>query len=148
MTICWKDIPGYEGSYQASDSGEIRSVTRDVVYAASHKARAYTKRVEGRVLRPGPSNFGHLSVVLGRRNTRMVHELVLSTFAGPRPAKYECCHINGIPTDNRLENLRWGTRSDNIRDSVRHGNWMTPERKAALDKGRNTRWGLNDRTFS
>jgi hypothetical protein len=71
----------------------------------------------------------------------MVHELVLSTFAGLRPAKHECCHINGIPTDNRLENLRWGTRSDNIRDSVRHGNWMTPERKAALDKGRNTRWG-------
>ena len=141
MTTLWKDIPGYEGSYQASTCGQIRSVTRDVVYAASRKARAYTKRVEGRVLRPGPSNFGHLSVVLGRGKTRMVHELVLSTFAGLRPAKHECCHINGIPTDNRLENLRWGTRSDNIRDSVRHGNWMTPERKAALDKGRNTRWG-------
>ena len=121
MTILWKDIPGYEGSYQASERGEIRSLARDIVYAASHKSRAYTKQVKGRILRPGPSNFGHMSVVLGRGNTRMVHDLVLRTFVGPRPAKHECCHDNGNPADNRLENLRWGTRSENNIDAVKHG---------------------------
>jgi hypothetical protein len=82
------------------------------------------------MLRPGPSNYGHLSVVLGRRNTRMVHTLVLEAFVGPRPPGKEACHGNGQPGDNRLSNLRWGTRSENIADAVRHGTWHSEKRKA------------------
>jgi hypothetical protein len=80
-------------------------------------------------------------VALGRGNSQCVHKLVLLAFVGPNPPKYECLHANGDPADNRLVNLRWGTRSENIQDAVRHGTWMTPERKAALSKGRITRWG-------
>ena len=139
MNELWKAIPGYECRYEVSDQGRVRSLDRDVVCIGKIKG-AYTSRKKGRVLRPGASNFGHLSVVLGRRNTRMVHELVLAAFVGPRPANRECCHNNGVPTDNRLTNLRWGTRRENISDSVRHGNWLTPERLVGLAKGRATRW--------
>lgn len=52
---------------------------------------------------------------------RKVHRLVLETYVGPCPKGMECRHLNGNPADNRLENLQWGTRSENQQDSVKHG---------------------------
>ena len=101
----WRVIPGSFNRYYVSDQGRVKSYA---VYA------------EGRILSPGRMTGGHLSVALGRGNSRCVHELVLSAFVGPRPEGHECLHINGNPSDNRLENLRWGTRSENLRDKVRH----------------------------
>ena len=140
MKEVWKAIPGYEGSYEVSDQGRVRSLDRVVACSGPVKG-SYTSTKKGRILLPGPSNYGHLSVVLGRRNTRMVHDLVLRAFVGAPPKSHECLHANGVPSDNRLCNLRWGTRSENIRDSVRHGTWMTPERIAGQIKGRAVRWG-------
>lgn len=57
----------------------------------------------------------------GERYTHKVHRLVLETFVGPCPPGLEGCHNNGDPADNRLENLRWDTRSANAKDAVRHG---------------------------
>ena len=136
----WKDIPGYEGCYQVSNQGNVRSLTRAITQM-SRWGTEYTKIVDGVYLRPGRMPAGHLSVSLGRNNSQCVHKLVLLAFVGPAPEGYECLHGNGDPSDNRLENLRWGTRGDNIRDAIHHGTWMTPARKAALDKGRETRWG-------
>lgn len=51
---------------------------------------------------------------------KRVSRLILETFVGPCPARMECCHNNGIKTDNRLENLRWDTRSNNIKDAIKH----------------------------
>jgi hypothetical protein len=140
MQEVWKAIPGYEGQYEVSNQGNVRSLDRYVECEGPIKGR-YLSKKKGRALRPGPSNFGHMSVVLGKHNTHFVHKLVLLAFVGPAPDKHECCHSNGDPADNRLENLRWGTRSENIKDAVRHGTWMTPARKAAGDKGRAVRWG-------
>lgn len=50
-----------------------------------------------------------------------VHTAVLLAFVGERPEGLEACHNNGIPSDNRLENLRWDTRSSNRRDTILHG---------------------------
>jgi hypothetical protein len=55
-----------------------------------------------------------------------VHRLVLEAFVGPCPAGMEACHNNGVRTDNRLENLRWDTRSANCRDRIRHGTTNFP----------------------
>ena len=121
----WKLVPEYDGKYEVSDQGRVRSFQRNP---------------QGRILRPGRMPGGHLSVALGRGNSQCVHKLVLLTFVGVAPDKHECRHLNGDPADNRLENLCWGTRSENIKDAVRHGTWMTPERKAGGDKGRAVRW--------
>ena len=136
----WKDVPGYEGQYQVSDKGRVRSLDR-TISQMSRYGTLYLKDIKGVVLRPGRMPAGHMSVSLGRNNSQCVHKLVLLAFVGPAPEGHECLHGNGDPSDNRLENLRWGTRGDNIRDAICHGTWMTPARKAALDKGRATRWG-------
>ena len=120
MQEVWKAVPGYEGRYEVSDLGRVRSLDRAVICMGEIKG-SYVSLRKGRVLRPGPSNYGHLSVVLGRGKTRMVHELVLRAFVGDPPDKHECCHNNGVSTDNRLSNLRWGTRSENNVDAVKHG---------------------------
>ena len=121
----WKLVPEYDGKYEVSDQGRVRS---------------FQRYPQGRILRPGRMPSGHLSVALGRGNSQCVHKLVLLAFVGAAPAKHECRHLNGDPADTRLENLCWGTRSENIGDAVRHGTWMTPERKAGGDKGRTVRW--------
>lgn len=67
---------------------------------------------------------GHVKVGLSKGNKkyfRKVHRLVLEAFVGPRPEGMECCHYNGDPADNRLENLRWDTSKGNTSDSIRHG---------------------------
>jgi hypothetical protein len=101
----WKPIPGFEGRYEVSDQGRVQSFCRDL---------------QGKFLRPGRMPAGHVSVALGRGNSQCVHKLVLLAFVGEAPARHECLHINGIPNDNRLVNLRWGTRSENNIDAVLH----------------------------
>lgn len=115
----WKNIPGYEGRYQVSKQGRVRSVDH---YVRCGKNGAGTRLVKGRVLRPGVCLSGHVSVALGKGNSKMVHALVLLAFKGAPPKGYECGHRNGVPADNRLSNLRYITRAENIRDVVRHGN--------------------------
>lgn len=115
----WGWVPGYEGIYQASPAGEIRSVDRVVEYSNGH-----SQRVRGRVLSQSTDKSGHKRVRLYSSNkgqTRLVHSLVMETFIGPRPEEKEVCHNDGKPDNNRLENLRYDTRSENRLDTVRHG---------------------------
>ena len=115
----WKDIPGYEGRYQASDQGRVRSVERRVRLVA-HGVET-TRLARGKVLRPAPSSSGHLLVVLGRGNTQSVHAAVALAFIGPRPEKTDVAHKDGDPTNNAPKNLRYATRSENNQDKVLHG---------------------------
>lgn len=116
----WKPVPGYDGYYEASYQGKIRSVTRQVntVYGATRTHR-------GKVLRAHTAKGDpHLRIALSRENDRktiFVHFLVCSAFHGPRPQEMEVCHINGDAKDNRADNLRWGTRGENMVDKQRHG---------------------------
>lgn len=135
----WKDIPGYEGKYQASNLGNIRSVDRPLVCSAQKHAE-YTRMMKGRILRAARfCKGGHLSVVLGHgKNGSPVHQLIALTFLGPCPEGMEVLHGNGNPTDNRINNLRYGTRTENILDVLRQGGrW----RKLSIDDVEAIRFG-------
>ena len=116
----WKPIPSQPG-YEVSDLGRVRSVDRVVVAAASSYRPETTRRYKGRLLRPGRASSGHLTVACGKGNSLSVHVLVLESFVGPAPEGHECLHGNGNPGDNRLSNLKWGTRSENLLDNTRLG---------------------------
>lgn len=101
------DFPEYE----VSDAGRVRRVS---------SARGATS---GAVLKAYDSN-GYLKVTLtaGNRKRKVsVHRLVLESFVGRPNEKMDCCHFNGVRTDNRLENLRWASRAENMSDAKRHG---------------------------
>lgn len=119
----WKDIPGYEGEYQASTLGRIKSLSRKVFCRNPYTRAPFYRIVKERILKPGKySKSGHLSVVLRRgSNGSPVHQLIMKTFIGEPPAGTEVCHLNGNPADNRLSNLRYDTRTENIIDVYRQG---------------------------
>ncbi len=107
-----KAIPGFPG-YYATEDGRIWS-----------NAKAGSGGHAGRWLKAVVSWDGHLRIVLyrnGERHRKLVHRLILETFIGPCPVGMETCHNNGNPSDNRVENLRWDTHSNNNRDAVKHG---------------------------
>lgn len=118
----WEDVPGFEGRYQASNLGHIRSLPRAVPCGKPKRnGERHTRISPGKVLSAGKASNGYLTVSLGRRNTIPVHTLVAATFLGPRPKGHDVCHINGDPCDNRLENLRYDSRAENILDVYRIG---------------------------
>jgi hypothetical protein len=114
----WRPIPGYEGAYEVSDHGRVRSLDREV-----YAGRGRTRKSVGRVL---SAHFGdhYVKVRLklhGSGRTWNVHTLVALAFIGPKPEGMEVCHGNGDAHDNRAANLRYDTHSANGRDRTLHG---------------------------
>ena len=106
----WKDIPEYEGLYQVSNLGVIRSVDRVVV---DKNGVRYNRK--GVVLKAGKNNSGYFSVNLhkgGKLNSQCVHKIVLLAFVGKSDLQGD--HINEIKSDNRLANLEYVTHRDNV----------------------------------
>jgi hypothetical protein len=116
----WTSIPGYEGFYEVSSYGNVRSLTRFVPYGR-HKGMTYT----GRDLKLFVSN-NYLSVKLARAGvtkTVYVHELVLLAFVGPRPViedRSEIRHLDGDKFNNQVSNLVYGTVKENAADRKLH----------------------------
>lgn len=135
----WKDIPGYEGKYQASTLGRIKSLERTV--CSSNQTATFEYILKERILRPGKRDkCGHIAVVLNApRKTYGVHQLVMLAFAGDPPSG--CCvlHNNGDPADNRLSNLRYDTQTENVIDVFRQGRaW----RKLSFEDAEQIKFGL------
>jgi hypothetical protein len=109
----WLTVPGWP-AYEASDRGRVRSVDREL---------SDGRTAGGVVLKPARDKDGYRYVTLsdGTRRQRIhVGRAVLAAFAGEPPAGLEACHANGRRWDNRLANLRWGTRPENRADRERH----------------------------
>lgn len=148
MHEVWQPIRGYEGLYEVSDQGRVRSLDRTV------KNSRGVYRLKGKPLKPRKGSGGYLLVTLyavSRRDHKRVHVLVLETFRGDRPSpRHDACHNDGNPGNNALANLRWDTRKENHRDLVRHGTawFLDPEKlEAQRERCRQAnyrRWGSVD----
>ena len=120
MIETWKDIPGYEGYYQASTEGRIKSLERIVARRGGRGNLVVRERILKARFRSG-----RLSVLLSRNGLCKdwcVHTLVLLAFKGPRPEGMECRHFpDRSPLNNKPGNLRWGTPKENSADKIVHG---------------------------
>lgn len=117
----WRDILGFEGAYQASTLGRIRSIDRSIPNPRGSGFRTHKGRVRKFSVRPNGYQAVHISVG-GRRRTESVHRLVALAFIGNPPFEGALVlHGNGVPTDNRPSNLRYGTQSENLADRIAHG---------------------------
>ena len=115
----WLPVVGYDGYYSVSNLGRVRSESRTVMDKNGNR-----RRLPQKILKPDKKPSGHLVVSLWRNRNRekpYVHRLVLEAFVGEAPPGTQACHWNDDKEDNRLENLRWGTPTDNSLDSVRNG---------------------------
>lgn len=122
--------------------GRVRSLDRKVKGICHYTGKEFYRSIKGRVLKPGRyCKNGHVSVVLGcGANGSPVHQIVMQTFIGTPPSGMEVLHVNGNPTDNRLENLRYGTRTENILDVYyQGGKW----RKLSIEDVQAIRFGLH-----
>lgn len=140
----WKDIEGYEGLYQVSDMGNVRSFDR--VIEVERNGITMKQHRKGKVLRQLPRRHGYLAVFLyksdGRRTHESVHRLVASAFCERENEATEVNHKNEIKTDNRAENLEWITHKENTNygttqerrsAKIRNNERSTPIRQKTLD---------------
>lgn len=115
----WRDIAGFEGHYQASSIGRVRSVTRYVEIRDGRR-----RLIKGRILRPakGPNGYLHFQAsVSAKATTLSVHRAVAAAFV-PNPLGLPLVnHVNGVKSDNRPENLEWCTSPTNIAHALDTG---------------------------
>lgn len=118
MKEIWKDIKGYEGLYQISSFGNVKSLDRYIINKNGDK-QFFPKKY----LTQGFSN-GYLKVTLSKNNkqkTFRVHILVAKAFIPNHKNKSEVNHIDGNKSNNRIDNLEWNTRSENELHAYRNG---------------------------
>lgn len=119
----WLAIPTFEGLYEASDLGFIRSLDRKILTARGWY-QTYPGRILAQIPAGRPGKPARLWVALSRENVTRhysVHRLVLITFTGACPPGMMGCHNDGNFRNNAHSNLEWKTASDNMLDSVAHG---------------------------
>lgn len=107
----WLPIPGYDGDYEVSNLGRVRSYIRPGFGGRSDAPR---------FIGGGLNSSGYPDVTL-RKQHRTIHRLVMLAFVGPCPEGQEVRHLDGSRDNPRLENLAYGTRKENVADSIEHG---------------------------
>jgi hypothetical protein len=126
----WRPVPRYEGRYEVSDHGRVRSL--DAYCGNRFGTRTLRK---GRMLKLGvvqPHGYRSVQLADGRGDLTAVkvHRLVLLAFRGePPPDKPFGLHEDDDPANNHLGNLRWGNRTENAWDSVGNGNHAQARKK-------------------
>ncbi|MDQ0022898.1 hypothetical protein J2X90_000684 [Variovorax paradoxus] len=125
MAEIWKSVVGYEGFYEVSDEGRVRSLPRVV------PSRGGFRLTKERILKPIFIS-GYPAVALcanGKPKTRKIHQLVAAAFLEPKPSDLHVVrHWDGDEKNCRLSNLLWGTNLENSADAIRHGTAICGER--------------------
>ncbi|MEY3419854.1 MAG: hypothetical protein RIR48_134 [Bacteroidota bacterium] len=116
----WKDVIGYEGYYQVSNLGRIKSLERKRIGLKDQKIRIYKELI----LKQKLNIHGYFEVCLYLKNSSKYHKshrIICQAFLPNPENKPQVNHKNGVKTDNRLENLEWATSSENTKHSFDNG---------------------------
>lgn len=132
----WKDIPEYEGIYQASTFGRIRTVDGKVTHSVRHGVRKWS----GRILKfkgVNPKTGNRVSLWKGKTHRDfLVARLIGFTFLGiPEDLRMTINHIDGNRFNNNIENLEWLSLGDNIRHAFETGLMTTQKPVNLIIKG-------------
>lgn len=115
----WKDVPGYEGRYQVSNFGNVKTLTREV---KEHR-RSYIR--QGKILNHYHDKDGYYKVKLYNGDASFtspsVHRLVAETFIGNPDNLPEINHIDGDPSNNHVSNLEFCTKEHNVKHAYTTG---------------------------
>lgn len=125
MEEIWKDVVGYEGLYEVSNLGRVRSLPRTIT--VQRNGFSYQLPLPSKVLKPQPLRHGYVGVWLygkdhidGRNGkNKSVHRIVAEAFCKREDGKNEVNHLNEIKNDNRAENLEWCDRVENCNYGTR-----------------------------
>lgn len=115
----WKPVPDWEDRYEVSNHGRVRTLPLEW----KNQFGATIKRPP-RIRKPATNRTGYTVYSLYRNDSSIqyfAHRLVLEAFVGPKPDGMVCCHNDGNPANNRVENLRWDTPAANNQDQIKHG---------------------------
>ena len=125
----WLPVVGYEGIYEVSSFGRVRSLERLEFVREGFIRRRAAKLLNERFDLTS-TGYSHVNLSKAGRSKKVnVHVLVLEAFVSLRPSRdHEACHNNGNRADARLENLRWDTVSGNAADKELHGTVARGER--------------------
>ena len=119
MSEVWKDIPGYEGLYQVSNLGNVKSLDRTI-----ERKDGRSNFYKGVLMKPRLDNEGRPYIFLSKNKKRKRHKiqsLVSFVFIGPKPDAMVVCHKDSNVQNNQLINLRYDTQSQNMIDMYRQG---------------------------
>lgn len=126
----WLPIIGQEGKYEISSHGRVKNLCR--VSVRKNGTRLTSRE---RILKPFLNGAGYLCVDLSRKHHR-VHRLVAEHFI-PRSGDVQVNHINGVKTDNRVNNLEWCSQLENIRHAFKMG--LVPRKSITGEKSHNSK---------
>lgn len=124
----WKPVVGYEDFYEVSNFGRVKSIPR--------------KGTKGGIMKPSPDDDGYLRVTLcknGEKEYCQVHQLIMLAFVGKCPDGCEVDHIDGNPSNNCLENLRYVTHKENIHNPIT----KKRQKEASKKRSQNQEWQKN-----
>lgn len=113
----WKDIPNYEGLYQASNLGRIRSLDHKVM-KKSLSGELIVNQYKGKILKGWVQNTGYLTVSLSNKKYS-VHRLIATTFLEQEKGKNIVNHIDGNKLNNNVNNLEWCDYKHNFDEAIR-----------------------------
>ena len=122
LLLVWRDVVGFLG-YRVSTYGNVESCWQFQGGGYGRPGRFVLSNI-WHPLSPDVDERGRRRFTLRRNNKsykRFAANLVLEAFVGPRPKGLDCCHWDGINSNDRLDNLRWDTKSSNMLDKRRHG---------------------------
>ncbi len=133
MPVFKLDVPGFPG-YKAGVNGTVWSAWKLQRRTGGGRGTESYISDQWTQLKPIQRKDGYQRVALrkgGKYHYFLLHQVICMTFHGPCPEGMECLHKDGVKSNCRKENLRWGTRRENVADSIKHGTHQRASAAAA-----------------